>query len=75
MVRLIKYLHQNKICHRDLKPENFLLLEKGSLDIVLIDFGMSFKWSKNMAQDLLTSGASLSAGTSYYMAPEVVKTI
>jgi serine/threonine protein kinase len=36
----IEYLHSEGVCHRDLKPEN-LLLDGESLDIKIIDFGLS----------------------------------
>ena len=44
MVKVVKYMHNSKVCHRDLKLENFLLNKKDSLDIKLIDFGLSKKW-------------------------------
>jgi serine/threonine protein kinase len=44
MVEAVGYLHANKIAHRDLKPENFLILDKKSLGIKLIDFGLAYQW-------------------------------
>lgn len=44
MIDIICYLHSQKICHRDLKPENFLMNSKKSLEIKLIDFGLSYQW-------------------------------
>ncbi len=42
MAEIIKYLHLQKISHRDLKPENFLVYNKNSLELKLIDFGLSY---------------------------------
>jgi serine/threonine protein kinase len=44
MVKIVKYLHLQKICHRDLKAENFLFSRKDNDHIVLIDFGLSYQW-------------------------------
>ena len=65
----IYYLHSNCIVHRDLKPENIMLLQKpqnGNYHIKLIDFGTAktFKPGKKMSKFI---------GTSYYIAPEVLK--
>ena len=63
------YLHSNRIVHRDLKPENIMLTQKpknGNYQIKLIDFGTAkiFKPGKKMNKFI---------GTSYYIAPEVLK--
>ena len=65
----IYYLHTNNIVHRDLKPENIMLLQKPENEnyhIKLIDFGTAkqFKPGKKMNKFI---------GTSYYIAPEVLK--
>ena len=65
----IYYLHSSNIVHRDLKPENIMLLQKpqnGNYHIKLIDFGTAkqFKPGKKMCKFI---------GTSYYIAPEVLK--
>ena len=65
----IFYLHSSHIVHRDLKPENIMLLQKpqnGNYHIKLIDFGTAkqFKPGKKMCKFI---------GTSYYIAPEVLK--
>lgn len=39
--------------HRDLKPENFLLMTKDSLNLMLIDFGLAFRWNKNSKEELI----------------------
>ena len=48
----ISYCHAHNIAHRDLKPENFLFLNKNSLDLKLIDFGLAFVWKKDMRAEL-----------------------
>lgn len=53
MVSIINYCHENKVVHRDLKPENFLLVNNQSLDLMLIDFGLSFKWNKSLREELV----------------------
>ena len=63
------YLHSNHIVHRDLKPENIMLTQKpknGNYQIKLIDFGTAkiFRPGKKMNKFI---------GTSYYIAPEVLK--
>ena len=65
----IYHLHSNCVVHRDLKPENIMLLQKpknGNYHIKLIDFGTAktFKPGKKMSKFI---------GTSYYIAPEVLK--
>ena len=69
LLSAIYYLHSNNIVHRDLKPENIMLLQKpenGNYHIKLIDFGTAkiFKPGKKMNKFI---------GTSYYIAPEVLK--
>lgn len=63
----INYLHQKGIAHRDIKPENFLLSNKVSNVLKLIDFGLS-----------VTIGASTNeifetVGSPFYIAPEVLE--
>jgi serine/threonine protein kinase len=47
--------------------------KKGSLDIKLIDFGLSKKWEKDLRSELIETGQNKLVGTIYYMAPEVVE--
>jgi 5'-AMP-activated protein kinase catalytic alpha subunit len=60
----VEYLHSQDICHRDLKPEN-LLLEKGSNNLKIIDFGLS---------NIYKSGETLrtACGSPCYAAPEMI---
>lgn len=64
----VNYCHSLKIMHRDLKPENILLEEKkknGNIHIKLIDFGAAKLFEKAVEKQVI--------GTSYYIAPEVLK--
>lgn len=68
MVNILKCCHENKTAHRDLKPENFMLISNKALDIMLIDFGLCFRWKNSMRAELPRKEGSL-IGTAYYMAP------
>lgn len=61
----MEHLHEQNIVHRDIKPENILYIEKGGLDIKLIDFGYAGLW----APDKQLTGL---CGTPDYVAPEVL---
>ena len=52
MIKCIKYMHSEKVCHRDLKPENFLMNSKKSLEMKIIDFGLSYQWKNDMRAEL-----------------------
>lgn len=63
----VNYCHQRSIVHRDLKPENILLnRDFNDPKVTLIDFGTAAS---------LTPGKKFTIpfGTSYYIAPEVLK--
>jgi calcium-dependent protein kinase len=68
LLSAVCYIHSKNVVHRDLKPENILLETRSKDDyyIKLIDFGTACLFNK---KDKL----SLRIGTSYYMAPEVIK--
>ncbi len=67
MLSALNYLHENKIIHRDLKLENFIFTKMGGDgEIKLIDFGLSRSYLEGEHMKKV-------AGTSYYMAPEVLK--
>ena len=67
MVGVLAYLHENHITHRDLKLENWLFRSREDDDqIVLIDFGLSHKYREK-------EHMKKKVGTSYYVAPEVLK--
>ena len=60
----IKYLHSQGVVHRDLKPENIMFARKTSLEVKIIDFGLS----------KIHHGESLHSvvGTPYYVSPEIL---
>ena len=65
----VNYLHSKQIVHRDLKPENIMLMNKpvnNKFEIKIIDFGTAtmFEPSQPLTKFI---------GTSYYIAPEVIK--
>ena len=62
----LEHLHNQNIVHRDLKPEN-ILLDKRNKCIKIIDFGLSTSIDR---KDELISDI---AGTTLYLAPEVIK--
>jgi calcium-dependent protein kinase len=73
IVEGLNYCHIRNIAHRDLKPENFLFLNKKSMNLKLIDFGLSFEYKENMREELKLKKETKLVGTSYYIAPEVIK--
>ena len=69
LLSAVNYLHSKNIVHRDLKPENIMLTKKpvkNKFEIKIIDFGTAkiFDPKKRMTKFI---------GTSYYIAPEVLK--
>ena len=66
----VAYLHENDIVHRDIKPENLVFETKEeSSAIKLIDFGVARKHY----EDSLERHMSTCVGTSYFIAPEVLR--
>ncbi|GME82447.1 unnamed protein product [Ambrosiozyma monospora] len=63
VLRGLSYLNQQKIMHRDIKPQNILLDSRGN--VKLCDFGVS--------GEVVNSLATTFTGTSFYMAPERIK--
>ena len=43
-----------------------------SWDIMLIDFGLSFKWKDNMKEEVYKAEKGKIIGTPYYMSPEIL---
>lgn len=73
IIKCLKYMHSQRVAHRDIKPENFLMSSKKTLELKLIDFGLSYEWKEDMRKELLAEGKNKIIGTSYYIAPEVLK--
>lgn len=67
LLRRSAYMHSESIAHRDIKLENFIFESEGKdAQIKLIDFGLSKKFNPRQRMNLV-------AGTSYYVAPEVLR--
>ena len=66
MLSALRYLHSKGIVHRDLKLENFLFSAKDSLELYMIDFGLSkhFNQAGDVHHEIV--------GTPYTVAPEVI---
>ena len=62
----VDYCHKLNILHRDLKPENILVDKKNNC-IKISDFGLAH--TINSADELISDVA----GTTSYLAPEVIK--
>lgn len=60
------YCHELGIVHRDLKPENVLIDKELNNTLKIIDFGTSTMFEKG-------TKLKTTHGTSYYIAPEVLK--
>lgn len=67
VLQAVAYCHSIGIVHRDLKPENVLIDKEQGNILKIIDFGTSVEYDKN--KDMLKAVH----GTSYYIAPEVLK--
>ncbi len=46
---------------------------KNTLELKIIDFGLSYEWKNNMREELAAQKKNKLIGTSYYIAPEVLK--
>jgi len=64
----LSFLHSHSIAHRDIKPSN-ILVNAGTLSIVLIDFGTCYLKSYREGDDGL-GGMTSEVGTGAYRAPE-----
>jgi alpha-tubulin suppressor-like RCC1 family protein len=69
ILECVNYLHKRGVIHRDLKPENIMITKGlGERFVKLSDFGLS------IMQEFYDESHTQLAGTSKYMAPEVVRT-
>jgi tetratricopeptide (TPR) repeat protein len=66
----LTFLHGQGIVHRDLSPRNILL--RGSMQPVLVDFGLASYFPGAVGRDVLDPTA-LAAGTVAYVAPEQIR--
>ena len=61
----VNYIHEKDYIHRDLKPENILFRSPTSLEVKIVDFGLSASHKV-----LNFSQLDEKIGTLIYMAPE-----
>lgn len=64
----VNHIHSLDYIHRDLKPENIMLTSRGSLDVKIVDFGLSVKHKGGPIS--LNNQLDDKVGTLIYMAPE-----
>ena len=71
MMTAVNHIHKLGICHRDLKPQNFVFEnDRANASLKLIDFGLAHRFQPKQENRLNMTDF---AGTTYYMAPEVIK--
>lgn len=71
VLQAVNHLHIHGVVHRDIKAENIMFKSSSchkDLDIKLIDFGLSARFSSDHAMRNLQTVV----GSPYYLAPEVL---
>ena len=64
----VNHIHDRDYIHRDLKPENIMMTSKLSLDVKIVDFGLSVLHKGGAVS--LSNQVDDKVGTLIYMAPE-----
>ncbi|CAD8112692.1 unnamed protein product [Paramecium sonneborni] len=67
----LQHIHERGVAHRDLKPDN-VLINKKSLDIKIIDFGVSRRFKKYNGREFVDVNMWTRTGNVYYAAPEIL---
>ena len=65
LMEAICYIHKKGIMHRDIKPENIVFKNKGDIELVLADFGLSEFYKRK-------DWVFKRCGTPGYVAPEIL---
>lgn len=71
ILNAIVHIHERGIAHRDLKPDN-VLVNKKTLEIKIIDFGVSRRFKKYNGKEFVDVGMWTRTGNVYYAAPEIL---
>ena len=66
LIKILGYVHSQKLFHRDIKPTNIMLRDDGTL--ALIDFGTS----RHMTQTIVNGGKNTVVYSHDYTAPEQI---
>jgi len=68
LLRAVSHCHKNRIVHRDIQPANIVFKYQGSMEIVLVDFGLAkqFPISEKIQMQSIV-------GDQYYVAPEIIR--
>ena len=67
LAEIVAYLQTNDAVHRDIKPDN-IILRKGEVDPVLVDFGLAFNQSN---EDVQLTGDWEELGNRFLKVPEL----
>ncbi|CAK58018.1 unnamed protein product (macronuclear) [Paramecium tetraurelia] len=67
----LQHIHERGVAHRDLKPDN-ILIDQNSLDIKIIDFGVSRRFKKYNGREFIDVDMWTRTGNVYYTAPEIL---
>lgn len=71
MLTLIQQIHNCHILHRDIKPANFLVGNKDSKNLYIMDFGLSRKWKRRDGSHIPFRDDKSLVGTARYASTNI----